>query len=73
MSKIDLNLAALGSSKILINPLAVQLHRKFDVVQMPIAKRRKRWRVVKREWTTPSCYQLLDGSLVMHPEIWAPE
>lgn len=51
------------------SPLALTYHTKFIVVKARIAKRRKRYRVRRKDWSEPGCYQLADGTLVMHPAL----
>lgn len=59
------------SVDIVSSPLATELHTEFLVVPNPIRKRRRRYSVRKHQWTTPGCYRLGDGTLVMHPELIA--
>ncbi|WAC75310.1 hypothetical protein OU995_11690 [Roseateles sp. SL47] len=52
-----------------VSPEAVQHHTAFDVVCNP-RRRRKRYSVKKRQWTTPGCYLLSGGLVVMHPALF---
>lgn len=66
----DVGLAHFNGVPILVNELALQYHREFRV-EPSGRKRRKRWMVRKHEWTTPGCYQLANGTLVMHPTVYS--
>lgn len=50
-----------------VSPFAVATG--FEVQRMPIKKKRKNYRVVR--YSRPGAYQLADGTLVMHPEVYA--
>lgn len=51
------------------SPFALQQHTEYRIERCAIKKRRRGYRVRKHQWTTPGCYQLADGSLVLHPDL----
>jgi hypothetical protein len=52
---------------VIAHPLAVQYRTKLE--RHPIKKRRRNWRWTKVE--EPGCFQLQDGTLLMHPKLVA--
>lgn len=56
--------------RVIQSTMALQTHTAFDVVHNP-CRRRRAYSVRKRTWTTPGCYHLSDGTLVVHPEVYA--
>jgi hypothetical protein len=42
----------------------------FDIEHNP-RRRRRRYTVRRREWMEPTAYRLANGSIVMHPAMWA--
>lgn len=61
-----------GGVRVVKSPLALEYHREVYVIRSGHANRkRKRWRVSIAEWTTPGAYSLADGTLVVHPNIYA--
>ena len=59
----------LNGVRFVLSPMALQHHKVFDIVCNP-RRRRRRYSVKKREWTTPGCYLLHDGTIVMHPDLY---
>lgn len=57
--------------RIVTSPLARQWHTEYRVERCVVRKRRRGYMVRKHEWSTPGCYQLTDGTLVIHPELAA--
>lgn len=54
------------------SPFAESLHVEHRLERVgPPWKRRKRWRVRRHEERRPAVWQLADGTLVMHPTIFA--
>lgn len=54
-----------------VSEFAVERRRWYEVAAWPIRKRRRNYRVMVREESIPGCYQLADGTLVIHPDIYA--
>lgn len=55
--------------KIVEHPLALEVRTEWKEA-MPIAKRRRKWRVVKRRIERPGAYQVC-ATVYMHPELFA--
>ena len=56
--------------KIVEHPLALEVRTEWKIEAMPIAKRRRKWRVVKHRIERPGAYQV-GATVYMHPELFA--
>jgi len=53
------------------NPLCIKVEVTWRIERHPIRKRRRNWRVVRHEASTPCAFKLADGSVVMHPDLYS--
>jgi len=61
----------LGVVRIVSSPLAMTYRQWHEVRPWPIRKRRRGYRVVRCEESKPGAYQLGDGTMVLHPTLYA--
>lgn len=61
----------LAGIPVIANELALNVVVWYAVEPHPIQKRRRQWRVVRRERHEPCSYKLANGTLVMHPMLIA--
>lgn len=57
--------------RVFSNPLCVQTVVTWRVERHQTMKRRRNWRVVRHEENKPCAFKLADGSVVMHPTLYA--
>lgn len=57
--------------RIFSNPLCVSTKVTWHIVKHPTQKRRRNWRVVRSVEQKPCAYTLADGSVHMHPTLYA--
>ena len=53
------------------NPLCERVVVSWHIERHAMKKRRRNWRVVRHEVRIPCAYKLADGSVVMHPTLYA--
>lgn len=57
--------------RIFSNPMCVQTVVTWHVERHSTRKRRRNWRVVRHEESKPCAYRMADGSMAMHPTLYA--
>ena len=57
--------------RVVEHPLAIDVVHRVSVVRWPVKKRRRGWRVLKERIEKPACWKMADGTLYMHPTLYA--